>query len=122
MKAISVNPLHDYKLQVSFDDGVSGIISLKDFIKNGIFSVLQNEDFFKKVYTNGYSVAWSDELEIDTLAIYAEILKKNPEDIIAENFSIVEKSAYDAEFVAKIQKSREQVKIGETRVVNIADL
>ncbi|MBB3058894.1 DUF2683 family protein [Mucilaginibacter gotjawali] len=32
------------------------------------------------------------------------------------------KSPYDPEFVAKIQESREQVKRGETREVNIADL
>jgi hypothetical protein len=29
---------------------------------------------------------------------------------------------YDREFAAKIQESRQQVKRGETRVVNIADL
>ena len=34
----------------------------------------------------------------------------------------VRKSTYNTEFVAKIQESREQVKRGETRVVNIADL
>ena len=33
-----------------------------------------------------------------------------------------EKSPYNPEFVAKIQESREQVKRGETRIVNIADL
>ncbi|MFC0517050.1 DUF2683 family protein [Mucilaginibacter angelicae] len=33
-----------------------------------------------------------------------------------------EKSDYDPEFVAKIKESREQVKRGETRVVNIDDL
>jgi hypothetical protein len=33
-----------------------------------------------------------------------------------------EKSPYDPEFVAKIQEAREQVKKGETRIVNIADL
>ena len=32
------------------------------------------------------------------------------------------KSTYDPEFVAKIQKSREQVKRGETREINIPDL
>jgi hypothetical protein len=31
-------------------------------------------------------------------------------------------SPYDPEFVAMIQESREQVKKGETRVVNISDL
>nr|WP_067054896.1 DUF2683 family protein [Mucilaginibacter sp. L294] len=33
-----------------------------------------------------------------------------------------EEKEYDPQFVAKIQKSREQVKNGETRTVNIADL
>ena len=33
-----------------------------------------------------------------------------------------EKTAYDPEFVAKIQESRRQVKNGETRTVNIDDL
>lgn len=32
------------------------------------------------------------------------------------------KSTYDPEFVAKIQESREQIKNGQTRIVNIADL
>jgi hypothetical protein len=70
MEAVRVNALHDYKLQVTFDDGVSGIIDLKRFMENGIFSVLQKEGSFNKVYTNGHSVAWNDELEIDLLAIY----------------------------------------------------
>ena len=86
MKVISVNALHDYKLHVTFDDVVSGIIDLKGFVENGIFSVLQKEGLFNKVYTNGYSVAWSDELEIDSLAIYAELLNKKPEDILSPNF------------------------------------
>ncbi|HEY8929906.1 MAG TPA: DUF2683 family protein [Mucilaginibacter sp.] len=33
-----------------------------------------------------------------------------------------EKSEYNPEFVAKIKESREQVKRGETRVVNIDEL
>jgi hypothetical protein len=33
-----------------------------------------------------------------------------------------EKSPYDPEFIAKIPESREQVKLGKTRVVNMDDL
>ena len=33
-----------------------------------------------------------------------------------------EKSSYDPEFVAKVLKGREQIKNGESRVINIADL
>ncbi len=93
MKVVNVHPLPDYKLQVSFDDGVSGLIDLKTYIEHGIFSVLQNEDSFNKVYTNGYSIAWNDDLEIDSLAIYAEVLKKDPEDILAENLKYAYKLA-----------------------------
>jgi hypothetical protein len=87
MKVVDVNSLLGYKLQVTFDDGVSGVIDLIDFIKIGIFSVLQNEGLFNKVYTNGYSIAWSDELEIDALTVYAELSGKSPEDMLAANFN-----------------------------------
>lgn len=87
MKAINVSVLPGYKLQVTFDDGVSGIINLKDFIGTGIFSALKDEDLFNKAYTTGYSIAWSDELEIDAIAIYAEIINKKPEDILSVNLS-----------------------------------
>lgn len=87
MKILSVKPLTGYQLNVVFDDGVSGTIDLKNFIGKGIFSVLKDEQAFNKVYTNGYSIAWSDELEIDALSVYAEISGKKPEDISFHNFS-----------------------------------
>jgi hypothetical protein len=87
MKAVHVNVLPDYRLQVTFDDGVSGVVDLKDFIGNGIFAELKNTALFDKAYTTGYSVAWSEELEIDVIALYAEILNKKPEDILFANFN-----------------------------------
>jgi|GEM_PF-1465292 len=79
MKIISLSPLPDYKLDIKFEDGVSGEIELRGFIEKGIFSVLKNEDSFNRVYSNGYSVAWSDELEIDALVVYAKLLNKWPD-------------------------------------------
>jgi hypothetical protein len=87
MKVINVNALDDYKLQVAFDNGVSGTIDLKDFIKKGIFSVLEDKSVFKKVYPTGHSIAWNDDLEIDALTVYAEILNKEPGDILNADFS-----------------------------------
>jgi len=87
MIVTTVYSLPEYKLHVTFDDGVSGIIDLKTFVENGIFSVLKNEDAFNKVYTNGYSVAWNDDLEVDALTIYAELLNKNPEDFLSSYYT-----------------------------------
>jgi hypothetical protein len=76
-----VKAMPGYKLHVAFDDGISGIIDLKDFISKGIFSVLNDEQLFNKVYANDYSIAWSDELEIDSLNVYAEVLNINSGEI-----------------------------------------
>jgi hypothetical protein len=87
MKAVSVTTIPGYKLQVTFDDGVAGVIDLKDFIETGIFSGLKDEKLFSKAYTTGYSIAWNEDLEIDVVAIYAEITHKKPGDILAANLS-----------------------------------
>lgn len=83
MKITDIAVVPEYKLKVSFDDGVSGVTDLKDFIENGIFSVLKDKQLFNKVYSVGYAVAWSDELEIDAVTIYAEIINKDPKDILS---------------------------------------
>jgi len=85
MKAISVSAIPAYKLKVTFDDGISGIIDLHQFVEKGIFSVLKDERLFNKVYTTGYSIAWTEDLEIDALYIYAEIVNKKPEDLLSAN-------------------------------------
>ena len=87
MKAINVTALPGYKLKVTFDDGISGTIDLKQFVENGIFSVLKDKHLFNKVYTTGYSIAWNEDLEIDALTIYAEIANKRPEDILSDNLN-----------------------------------
>ncbi len=87
MKIINVGSIPGYKLHVIFDDGVSGVIDLKSFVGNGIFAPLTNEQLFSTAYTTGYSIAWSDELEIDAITIYAELLNKKPEEILAANLT-----------------------------------
>ena len=87
MKVTNVNVLSGYKLQVVFDDGVSGEIDLKNFIGKGVFSSLTDKTLFNKVYSTGYSIAWNDDLEIDAVTVYAELLKKNPADVLSATFN-----------------------------------
>jgi len=82
MKAIEVKPLDSYRISVIFSDGVSGIIDLNNLIQKGIFQQLKDEKLFRNVYTNGSSIAWSDELEIDADNIYAEILNIEPAQLL----------------------------------------
>ncbi|MFD2147956.1 DUF2442 domain-containing protein [Mucilaginibacter antarcticus] len=85
MKVSHLKAKADYQLYVVFDDGVEGLVDLKDYIQKGVFSLLKNTKLFNAVYTTGYSVAWNDELEIDAITIYAELVNKSPADILSEN-------------------------------------
>jgi Protein of unknown function (DUF2442) len=87
MKVISVNYISDYNISVCFDDGISGTIDLSDLVTKGIFKVLKDKSLFAKVYTTGYSIAWSDQLEIDALSVYMDLSGKNFGDINHPKFS-----------------------------------
>ena len=85
MKAVELKALPHYKLFLSFDDGVCGTIDLSSMVEKGIFQGLKDEASFNKVYLTGYSIAWSGELEIDLLSVYAELAKRKPEEFMSAN-------------------------------------
>lgn len=87
MKVQEVKYISDYTISIKFDDGVSGTIQLNELVEKGIFKVLQDKSEFAKVYTNGYSIAWSNELEIDATAIYADLTGKHFGEILTPKLS-----------------------------------
>ncbi|MCX6300163.1 MAG: DUF2442 domain-containing protein [Bacteroidetes bacterium] len=66
-----------------------GTVQLNNLVEKGIFNGLQDKIQFAKVYTTGYSIAWSDELEIDAATIYSEITGKHFGEIISPKLSNV---------------------------------
>jgi hypothetical protein len=87
MKVQEVKYISDYIISIKFDDGVYGTIELNDLVQKGIFKILQDKNEFAKVYTNGYSIAWSNELEIDATTIYSELTGKNFGEILGPKLS-----------------------------------
>ena len=77
----------NYDIHVLFEDGVAGIIHLNDLVESGIFLALKDTTKFAKVYTTGYSIAWSDQLEIDAATIYAELSGKAPGEVFSSPYS-----------------------------------
>ena len=78
MKISGVSSKGNYTIQVEFEDGVKGLVNLSDLVSTGIFAVLKNEDQLARVRSTGYSIAWTDDLEIDAATIYAELTGKAP--------------------------------------------
>ncbi len=83
MKVISAILLPPYKLQVSFEDGVTGVINLEALVQKGVFTVLKDEQFFNQVKYNKSAIFWNDDLEIDLLNIYAQLGNKDLEEMFA---------------------------------------
>ena len=82
MKLLQVTYLHDYVLHVVFEDGVQGDIDLSHLVEEGIFTALKDREAFSNVYTEGRSIAWSDELEIDSDAVYLNLTGKRIEEVM----------------------------------------
>lgn len=85
MKIESVKHVGGYVLSVTFHDGVTGTIDLSDLVRVGVFKTLQDQGLFSKVFTTGYSLAWSEDLEIDANNIYMEITGKSMGELEAQN-------------------------------------
>ena len=76
-----------YDILVQFEDGVSGTLHLNDLVEKGIFRPLKDTAQFAKVYTTGYSIAWSDQLEIDAATVYAELSGTSPGEVYSSPLS-----------------------------------
>ena len=77
IRPIKVEPLDQFRLRVSYPDGVSGTVDLAADVGRGVFAPLANIDFFRKVHIGDYGqIAWSDEIEICSDAIYQELISR----------------------------------------------
>lgn len=72
---ISVVPLGKYKLNLTFDDGVNGIVDVSDMAGKGVFTAWEKDDHFSKVFIDKESgaIAWPGNIDIDTLNCYLQI-------------------------------------------------
>lgn len=77
----SAAALPDYKLMLEFEDGVKGEIDLSKFKGNGVFEYWNDVNNFSKFYVSQHgSIAWSDDIEIDTLNCYLKLTNQTFEE------------------------------------------
>lgn len=79
-KIIAAKAKPDYHVFALYDDGASYLLDLSGLIVQGtVFAVLENPEVFAQVYigNRGRSLAWSDMLELDALALRLEATPEN---------------------------------------------
>lgn len=70
----SVRPLGDYRLEVSFDDGTSGVVSLKDRLFGPMFEPLRDPAMFQQVSVDEFgAVCWPNGADLAPDALYEKL-------------------------------------------------
>lgn len=72
----TVTPLPNHRLNVTFDDGASGEVSLAELVDfTGVFAPLRDETVFRQVRVNPELgvICWPNGADLDTDVLYAEI-------------------------------------------------
>ena len=73
---VSAKPLDDYKLYLQFENGVDGIVNLKELIEfTGVFEPLREYSYFLQVEVNPElgTVQWPNEADLDPDVLYSAI-------------------------------------------------
>ncbi len=69
--------LKDYKIKISFNDGLKGIVDLKNSIKGQVFKPLQNIEYFKTFTQNRWTIEWDCEADFAPEYLYSLAIKES---------------------------------------------
>jgi hypothetical protein len=73
-RVIRVVPLPGYRLNVEFDDGISGIIELAGELTGPMFEPLRDEAVFRQVTIDEFgAVCWPNGADLAPDAMYSEL-------------------------------------------------
>ncbi|MBI2987108.1 MAG: DUF2442 domain-containing protein [Deltaproteobacteria bacterium] len=83
MRKISkVKVLPGYRLQLEFDDRVSGTVDLSENVGKGVFALWCDPLVFEQVRIGSSGeLVWDDRIDLCPEALYLKVTGKKPEDI-----------------------------------------
>ena len=79
-KIKTAKALKDYKLELTFEDGVFGTVDLSKYKGKGIFEFWNDYKKFENFRIINNYVTWNDDLDFDTLNFYLTITNKSFEE------------------------------------------
>lgn len=76
---IAVEPLADYQLRVTFDDGVEGVVDVAEMIEfTGVFEPMRDLATFAQVEVHPElgTLCWTNGADLDSDVLYAKVTGK----------------------------------------------
>ncbi len=91
LKPTELRPLDDYRLWLKYSDGTEGVVDLSYLVGKGVFTLWNDYDEFQKarIGTSG-EIAWNDQVDLDSTALYMKITGKKPEDLFPKLRELVD--------------------------------
>ncbi len=75
-RVVSVQPLDNYRLAVSFDDGVEGVVEMQDRLFGPVFELLKDPAVFQRVFVDEFgAVAWPNGADLAPDALHERLRK-----------------------------------------------
>lgn len=73
-RVLSVTPLENYGLEVTFEDGVRGLVSLKERLFGPMFEPLLETALFNEVFVDEFgAIAWPNGADLAPDALYQRL-------------------------------------------------
>ena len=84
IRIMKATVLQDHRLEVSFSDGISGVVDLSCLIRSELFGRLSDEKSFAQfnISRDGRAIAWDEELELCADSLYLKTTGKRPQEIL----------------------------------------
>lgn len=70
LAVIEVEPLEDYQLLLTFENGEKRIFDMKPYLDKGNFQELKDKNKFKTVRVSFDSIEWANQADIDPEILY----------------------------------------------------
>ncbi len=84
-KITRVHVLENYRLSLSFDDGVCGTVDLRGLVGSGVFSLWKDRDAFRNVKIgDSGELIWSDQVDLCPDSLYMQVTGKSAEEVFPE--------------------------------------
>jgi Protein of unknown function (DUF2442) len=82
VKITKVKVLQGYRLELTFDDGVCGVVDLSELVGKGVFAFWRDRHIFEQVRIGSFGeLVWGDQIDLCPDSLYLRATGKKPEDV-----------------------------------------
>lgn len=123
---VAVQPLPEYRLRVTFDDGTQGVVDVREMVPfAGVFQPLQDAAFFSRVKVNTElgTVCWPNDADLDSDVLSTTVTGVPvPESLTAKKYRRTAGRLLQNSVSASTRRSREAMSKTVTASVIASDI